>query len=52
MRIREEFKKLGDFWLPSAPDRKIPGTLSISDGGNIELEVAGLFNDEIEATIT
>ena len=51
MRIREEFKRLGDFWLPSAPDRKIPGTLSISEGGIIELEVAGLFNDEIEALL-
>ena len=39
MRIKEEFKKLGYFWLPSAPDEKVPGTLSISDGGNIELEV-------------
>ena len=44
MRIKEEFKRLGDFWLPSAPDRKIPGTLSISEGGIIELEVAGLFD--------
>ena len=51
MRIKEEFKRLGDFWLPSAPDRKIPGTLSISEGGIIELEVAGLFNDEIEALL-
>ena len=51
MRIKEEFKRLGDFWLPSAPDRKIPGTLSISEGGIIELEVAGLFNDEIEGLL-
>ena len=39
MRIKEEFKKLGYFWLPSAPNRQVPGTLSISDGGHIELEV-------------
>ena len=39
MRIKEEFKKSGYFWLPSEPDRKLPGTLSISDGGFIELEV-------------
>ena len=51
MRIREEFKKSGDFWLPSEPDRKVHGTLSISDGGTIELEVDGLFNDEIEALL-
>ena len=45
MRIKEEIKRLGHFWLPSAPERQIPGTLSISDGGNIELEVAGDFHD-------
>ena len=39
MRIREEFKKLGHFWLPSAPDKRLPGILSISDEGFIELEV-------------
>ena len=43
MRIKEEFKKLGYFWLPSAPSEKVPGTLSISDGGNIELEVLHQF---------
>ncbi len=46
MRIKEEFKKSGYFWLPSLPDRKIPGTLRISDGGNIELEVIELFNPD------
>ena len=49
MRIREEFKRLGDFWLPAAPDRKIPGTLSISEGGIIELEVAGLFDWRLQS---
>ena len=48
MRIKEEFKRLGDFWLPSAPNRKIPGTLSISDGGHIELDVFGQFGGRIE----
>ncbi len=48
MRIKEEFKKSGYFWLPSAPDKKIPGTLIITDGGNIELEVVGLFDESIE----
>ena len=52
MRIKEEFKRSGDFWLPSVPDRVLPGTLSIADGGNIELEVAGLFkSDEMEALL-
>ena len=39
MRIKEEIKRFGYFWLPSAPGDKVPGTLSISDGGIIELEV-------------
>ena len=43
MRIKEEFKKSGYFWLPSAPDKKFPGTLSISDGGIIDLEIVELF---------
>lgn len=39
MRIEEEFKRTGEFWIPSTPETRIHGTLSISDGGNIELEV-------------
>ena len=48
MRIKEKFKRLGHFWLPSAPKRQVPGTLSISDGGNIELEVTGHFHDNLD----
>ena len=54
MRIKEEFKRLGYFWLPSAPDKKVPGTLSISDGGNIELEVVGrliAFGDRVKRIV-
>ena len=51
MRIKEEFKRSGDFWLPSEPDRKERGELSISDGGAIELEVDGRFNVEPEALL-
>ena len=43
MRIKKEFKKSGYFWLPFAPDKKFPGTLSISDGGIIDLEIVELF---------
>ena len=49
MRIKEEFKKLGYFWLPSAPRDRVPGTLSISDGGFIDLEIFGLFNDGLNS---
>ncbi|WP_293391509.1 hypothetical protein [Nevskia sp.] len=48
MRIKDEFKKSGYFWLASGPEKKIPGTLVITDGGNIELEVVGLFDESIE----
>lgn len=48
MRIKEEFKKSGCFWLSSSPDRKVPGILSILDGGNIELETFGLLGEIIE----
>ena len=48
MRIKEQIKKSGFFWLPSAdsnlfdapPDNAVSGTLSILDGGNIELELS------------
>ena len=43
MRIKREFKKHGYFWLPSAPDKKFPGTLSVSDGGIIDLEIVELL---------
>lgn len=49
MRIHEEYKKTGYFWLPEKEESKIPGTLTINDGGKIELEIVGLFDDSIEA---
>ena len=47
MRIKEEIKRSGYFWLPSASEKKIPGTLTISDGGKIELEVVGIFDETL-----
>jgi hypothetical protein len=52
MRLEEEFKKSGYFWLPSHPGKRIPGTLVIKDGGDIELEVVGLFDDSIDGMNT
>ena len=51
MRIKEEIKKSGYFWRPSEPDRKLHGTLSISDGGHIELEVTGQFGGRLEVSL-
>lgn len=48
MRIEEEYKRQGYFWLPDNPDNKIPGTLTIEDGGKIELEVVGHFGNGLE----
>ena len=44
MRIEEKYVKSGYFWLPERSDNKIPGILTIKDGGNIELEIIGSFD--------
>ena len=55
MRIEKEMKGQGYFWRPCTPDQKAPGTLSISDGGIIKLEIQeplnGKFDDRFEDTI-
>lgn len=48
MRIEEEYKKTGYFWLPEKEENKIPGTLSIDDGGKIELEIVGHFEEGLK----
>lgn len=35
--------------MPENPDKKIPGTLSIRDGGKIDLEVVGHFDGNFES---
>jgi hypothetical protein len=49
MRISEKFDKSGYFWLPSKPDERLPGTLRISESGEAELEVLGVFVDHVAA---
>lgn len=46
MRVQEQ-QKAGFFWVQSAPEKKLPGTLRISDGGNILLEVLGNFDADV-----
>lgn len=48
MRIKSPIEKSGFFWLPTNPDKKLPGKLSIQNGGKIELEVVGLFDESID----
>jgi len=47
MRVEEKIVKAGYFWLPAKDDEKRPGTLTISDGGEIELEIVGLFDERV-----
>ncbi len=49
MRLEEKYVKTGYFWIPGSEDKKIPGTLTISDGGGVELEIVGHFNESIES---
>lgn len=46
MRIEGEHKKSGYFWLPGKENKKIPGVLSIQEGGEVELEILGHFNEK------
>ena len=47
MRITEKIVTDGKFWLPSDTENKITGKLTISDGGEIELELMDLFGREL-----
>lgn len=47
MRVEENYKRTGFFWLPEKEGKKIPGILSIDDGGRVELEVVGHFDEGI-----
>ena len=49
MRIEDEYVKTGYFWLPERDEKKIPGVLTIKNGGDIELEVVGFFDDSIKS---
>lgn len=44
MRVQENIVRAGYFWLPENPDHQVPGTLTIRDGGETELEVVGNFD--------
>lgn len=52
MRIEKDLKKSGYFWLSSNPSKRVAGTLIIRDGGEIELEIVGLFDQSIEGLKT
>lgn len=48
MRIKETITRLGYFWIPGIDENKVPGTLTINDGGEIVVEILGLLDNSIE----
>ena len=49
MRLSEPIEKSGYFWLPANPDNRLPGVLLVSDTGETNVEVIGIFGDPIAA---
>lgn len=49
MRLQSTIRRLGYFWLPETPERRIAGELVISDGGNIELRLFAPLHDTFDA---
>lgn len=45
MRIKEAYKRTGEFWIPSNKQNKVHGTLFIKDGGEIELETTDILSN-------
>ncbi len=45
MRLESEFKRTGFFSTPNNPEKQFQGTLTISDGGDIELEITTIETD-------
>ena len=43
MKVKNNIQKIGYFWLPSNPENKLAGIISIEDGGKISLQLHGLF---------
>jgi hypothetical protein len=43
MRIPNKLIKTGYFWLPATAEARLPGTLKISESGEAELEIIGVF---------
>ena len=46
MRVASEITDQGVFWLYDKPEEQLPGTIVISDGGNIRLKVTHFFDPQ------
>ena len=45
MRLAEPIETTGFFWLPEAPDTRLPGVLRISEASEITVELAGVLGN-------
>lgn len=48
VRVENPYSISGYFWLPSDEKNKLYGTLSVEDGGKVELEILGSFNKNLD----
>ncbi|NQU35431.1 MAG: hypothetical protein HQ521_19570 [Bacteroidetes bacterium] len=51
MRLENNINRFGQFWLPNKIENKVSGFLTISDGGDIRLEIYGFFEDNTSGLI-
>lgn len=47
MRLSEPIEKSGYFWLPAKPDNRLPGVLRVTETGETNVEVIGIFGDTL-----
>lgn len=43
MRVLDPLDVQGFFWLPAKPDEEIPGRLTVSESGDVSLQLLGIF---------
>jgi len=47
VRLSEPIEKSGYFWLPAKPDNRLPGVLRVTEMGETNIEVIGIFGDTL-----
>lgn len=51
MRVKDGLKRAGFFWLPDSADNKVPGILTVENGGSTTLEITGSFDNETASRV-
>lgn len=51
MKVSESVVRKGFFWKAGHEDCKVSGTLTVADGGCVELEIIGSFNKDIMSVL-